>query len=263
MDYMQISRYQGLGNDFLIAFVEDLPEDPSALARHLCDRKNSIGADGLIFGTPSTSGDAFFTLFNSDGSEAEVSGNGLACFGYAIHRNDMTKKLITIETAATEHKIKIKQSSNNSAFVEASLNAPNNGPVFDDLKIDLGGVQHTRVASVDVGNPHLIIEVEDMEGIDLGEVGPKLEAFFMPIGCNIHLVTISDDHAIQVRHWERGVGLTEACGSGAVASAWAAHQWGVISDEVQVRMPGGTASVSLEERPTYKCETVYEGEFEV
>ena len=263
MEYMKISRYQGLGNDFLIAFVEDLPNDPFVMARHLCDRKNSIGADGLIFGTPSTSGDAFFTLFNSDGSEAEVSGNGLACFGYAIHRNDMTKELITIETATTEHKIWIKQSSNESAFVEASLNAPNKGPAFDDLKIDLGGAQHTRVASVDVGNPHLVIEVKDVEGIDLGEVGPKLEAFFMPVGCNIHLVAISDDQEIQVRHWERGVGLTEACGSGAVASAWAAHQWGAVSDDVQVGMPGGTASVSLGERPTYMCETIYEGEFEV
>ena len=263
MEYMHISRYQGLGNDFLIAFVEDLPNDPFLMARDLCDRKNSIGADGLIFGTPSTLGDAFFTLFNSDGSEAEVSGNGLACFGYAIHRNDMTKKIMAVETATTEHQIWIKQSSNNSAFVKASLNAPNKGPAFNDLKIDLGGVQHDRVASVDVGNPHLVIEVEDVESIDLGEVGPKLESFFMPIGCNIHLVAISDDQEIQVRHWERGVGLTEACGSGAVASAWAAHQWGMVSDEVQVGMPGGRASVSLGERPTYMCETIYEGEFEV
>ena len=263
MEHMQISRYHGLGNDFLITFVEEVPHDAEDIALKLCDRKKSIGADGLIFGTSSKSSDVFFTLLNSDGSRAEVSGNGLACFGHAIYRNDGSKELIKVETTTTEHTIQIKKSSTDATFVEVSLNSPSNGPDFDDLRIDLGGVKHFRIASVDVGNPHLIVEVEDIEGIDLGEVGPKLEAFFLPTGCNIHLISIPSNQEIYARHWERGAGLTEACGSGAVAAAWAAHQWDLVSGEVQVRMPGGVATVTLREHPTYMCKTVYEGEFEV
>ncbi len=259
---MQISRYQGLGNDFLITFGEETPHDAEDIARKLCDRKKSIGADGLIFGTPSKSSDVFFTLFNSDGSRAEVSGNGLACFGHATYRNDTTKELIKVETTTAEHTVRIKKDKTDAVFVEASLNSPSKGPDFDDLKIDLGGIKYFRVTTVDVGNPHLIVEVEDIESIDLREVGPKLESFFMPVGCNIHLISILSTQEIHARHWERGAGLTEACGSGAVASAWAAHQWNAVSDEVQVRMPGGVATVSLGKHPTYMCKTIYEGEFE-
>ena len=259
---MHISRYQGFGNDFLIIFSDEIPSDASDMAERLCNRKKSIGADGLIFGTPSNTADAFFTLYNSDGSQAEVSGNGLACFGYALYKNNRAKKSIKVETKTALHPILISEDSTNSLLVQVSLSPPDTGPDFQNLDINLGGPKPLRVASVDVGNPHLVIEVDEIESVELGTIGPKVESHFMPIGCNIHLVSIVSQNEIQLRTWERGAGLTEACGSGAIAAASAANAWQAVSDEVKVVMPGGVATVILGDYPTYVCQVVDEGEFE-
>ena len=222
---VRLTHHHGLGNDFLVALVAEVPVDASALARRLCDREHGIGADGLVFGTPWT-GSAeglTFTLLNSDGSSAEVSGNGLRCFAQAVARATGTSALeLTVD-----------------------MGVPGPGPDTDGLAIDLGGPIPGRSGTVDVGNPHLVIEVADIDAVDHATVGPAIEAFFDPVGCNVHLVQVLDAVTIRLRPWERGAGLTEACGSGACAAVYLFHTWGVVGTDVEVRMAGGAAVVRL------------------
>jgi diaminopimelate epimerase len=111
-------------------------------------------------------------------------------------------------------------------------------------KWDLFGLEPIRQMTVDIGNPHLVVEIDDPDLIDLTAIGPEIETSY-DAGINLHLVRVDDPSSISIFVWERGVGLTEACGSGASAAAWATHRWGLTGDTVTVRQPGGDASVSL------------------
>jgi diaminopimelate epimerase len=101
-----------------------------------------------------------------------------------------------------------------------------------------------NVGTADVGNPHLVFEVESLEGIEIAETGPRLESLF-PDGINVHFMAAKDRESIELLHWERGAGITEACGSGASVSATLAHRWGLVERSVTVTMPGGEASVTV------------------
>ncbi len=246
---MHLTRHHGLGNDFLVALVDAVPEGAPELARRLCDRAAGIGADGLVFGTADGPGRHAFRLFNSDGSPAEVSGNGLACFGQAILRSTISAgpgAEIEVDTPAGQRRIRLEGRPGDAQLavtVEMGTAAP--GPDISDLVVEVGGPLVGRVASVDMGNPHLVVEVDDPYEVDLAEVGPALEAHFRPTGCNVHLVSVADRSTITMRPWERGAGLTRACGSGACAAAHSARAWGAVDDTVDVVMPGGRAAVTV------------------
>ncbi|MDG2427895.1 MAG: diaminopimelate epimerase [Acidimicrobiales bacterium] len=247
---MHLTHHHGLGNDFLIAFVEKVPSDGPALARWLCDRRSGLGdldkgADGLIFGTSSQEGHPVFTLFNSDGSKAAVSGNGLRCFGQALARRDGIVNLdVVVETGAGPRRV-VVDGHPDAIEVRATveMGAPGPGPLFDGLDLGLVGVDVLNILSVDLGNPHLVLLVDAIDTVDLGVIGPSVEAHFSPVGCNIHLMTVVDRSIVRLRPWERGVGLTEACGTGACAAAYAANQWGLVDSTVEVQMSGGSATV--------------------
>ncbi len=266
---VHLIRCHGFGNQFLIAFTDEVPASGPELARWSCEPIAGIGADGLVFGTPTHLDQPdrlTFTLFNSDGSRAEVSGNGLACFGHAIlqtlpGRRDLD---VVVDTAAGPRRIRVKGTSTDvevSATVE--MGAADSGPDISRLVVDLGGPRVGRVASVDMGNPHLVVEVDDPDDVDLAVVGPALEAIFEPVGCNIHMVSVSDTSHLRLRTWERGAGLTEACGSGACAAAAAASGWGEIDETVQVLMPGGTTTVVIGDPMVLSVTSVFVDDHEV
>tara|TARA_B100000470_G_scaffold58858_1_gene44384 strand:- start:4166 stop:5056 length:891 start_codon:yes stop_codon:yes gene_type:complete len=253
---VDLTRHHGLGNDFLITFAEDVPDDGADLARRLCDRVDGIGADGLVFGTPvgtaASRADAeswAFTLFNSDGSSAEVSGNGLGCFGQALLRRQAvgSKGLeVVVETPAGDRRITMDGSSTDlEVEVEVEMGAATPGPSIEGIQIDLGGVHVRAVHSIDFGNPHLVLLVDDPDEVDLAVAGPATESFFAPTGCNVHLVSVVDRSTVRMRTWERGAGLTMACGSGACAAAHVLHACNLVGGVVEVRMPGGAATVTV------------------
>ena len=255
---VHLTHHHGLGNDFLIGFVDEVPADVAEMARRLCDRVTGIaatpaassrGADGLVLGTASADGRPVFTLFNSDGSRAEVSGNGLRCFGQALARRDGVANLeVVVDTAAGPRHVSVRGGPTDiEVLATVEMGVAGSGPTFDGLDLGLVGVEVLHAGSADLGNPHLVLVVDDPDAVDLGVVGPVIEAYFAPVGCNVHLVAVEARSVIRLRPWERGAGLTEACGSGACAAAHVTHRWGLVDDVVEVRMHGGSATVAVGE----------------
>lgn len=244
---MHLTRHHGLGNDFLITFADEVPYGAPELARRLCHRTDGIGADGLVFGTPDDVHDRSFTLFNSDGSRAELSGNGLRCFGQALLRESATDGIdLVVGTAAGPRRVVVDGSpADEEVLATVEMGSAGPGPSFDGLEVDLGGQEVRRMESADVGNPHLVVLVDDPDTVDLGRVGPVVEAAFAPVGCNVNLVSVQDRSEVRLRTWERGAGLTEACGTGACASAHVLRSWGLVDEVVAVHMPGGRAMVTV------------------
>ena len=258
---MDLTYHHGLGNDFLVTFADRVPDRGAELARRLCARPLTgegasgggvgIGADGLVVGTPTADGRWTFTLFNSDGSRAEVSGNGMRCFGHALlRRTGATGGLLElmVDTAAGARRVLVEGAPDDvevRATVEMGTAGP--GPSFDAVDLSLAGVPVHHAGSADLGNPHLVVVVDDPDEVDLGTAGPALESFFAPEGCNVHFVAVDDRSTVRLRPWERGAGITEACGSGACAAAHLANALGLVDEVVRVAMPGGSATVAVGE----------------
>jgi len=245
-----LSKHHGLGNDFLVALVDHLPLDASAKAVAWCDRRTGIGADGLIFGLPSRTGDIAMRLLNSDGSAAELSGNGLRCFGQAVARSRGAKTLeLAVETPAGIRHCSVHASPDPGtvvATVDMGVVCPGPDPDVEDLMGAVGApvTAVKRWESGDIGNPHVVCEVDNPDDIDLAVAGPAVEAHFAE-GANIHFVAVSGLNELSVRVWERGAGITNACGTGATVSASLFRDWGLVGNKVVVRMPGGDALVDL------------------
>lgn len=244
----RLTKHHGLGNDFLVALLPqevDLPLDADA-ARFVCDRRRGIGADGLLYGIhpESSSGDVDLRmiLLNSDGSRAEISGNGLRCLGQAVLRSRGVRAgQLRVETDAGVRLVVGEPTDDPTVdMLTADMGSLRPGPVMPDLPIDV-----IDAIGLDVGNPHLVLRVESLEGLQPAVVGPRIEAG-VPGGVNVHFLVADGPAAIRLLHWERGAGVTEACGSGATASAFAARGWGLVGDEVTVAMPGGEATVVLD-----------------
>jgi diaminopimelate epimerase len=223
----------------------------------LCDRRTGIGADGLILAGPADGSGVTFRLWNSDGSEAEVSGNGLRCLAHAVARGRGIAELTLPITTA--------------AGVRVAEVHPTEDPLTADVEVDMGPVgalpgaggdaiglvDHptdahwrdllagtSRGAQVSVGNPHLVLESSDPFDVDLLSWGPFYEAR-VDGGINVEFIRIADQDVLDLVVWERGSGITQACGSGATAAAHVAHEWGLVGEQVEVRMPGGSATVTL------------------
>ena len=250
---VHLTKHNGLGNDFLVTFVDEVPSNASKLAQDLCNRRTGVGADGLIFGIDSGS-TVVMRLFNSDGSPAEISGNGMRCFlqAVAMRRGVQTLEL-DVDTLAGVRAGNYEASSNptiGEASVDMGSVTVGDAPDDDDF-LASHGLSVSRWATGAVGNPHVVLEVQDPASFDLTDVGPKIEAHF-PNGVNVHLVALTEPDTLSLAVWERGAGITQACGSGATVSAQRFHEWGAVGETVTVAMPGGSAvvDVATAERPT-------------
>lgn len=249
MGLARLTKHHGLGNDFLIALVDAIPPGAAELAQRLCHRRTGLGADGLVLGVgAATDGTAAqFVLFNADGSRAEVSGNGLRCLGQALAMRAGVSELETkIDTDAGPRLLTVWPTDDpNSSLARVDMGPPARGPQVEGVPI-ADTLAYTRVGSIDMGNPHIVIEVPDPRSHDMASVGPAIEAHFMPTGTNVHLIGAgSTPDTIIMNIWERGAGVTEACGSGACAAASVANDWGLCDQTVKVDMPGGVATVEV------------------
>lgn len=242
MTTLTLTKHHGLGNDFLVVFdpaVNDLP----ALARELCDRRRGIGADGLLVGSAIADFDARMVLYNADGSRAEMSGNGIRCFAQAVAERAGRPSSLRILTDAGSREVSIIRGARSDTV---------------EVVVDMGEVSllpepadwaqlHCDplrpVLHLSLGNPHSVVGVDDVHSIDLellGQVVPYVNLEIVESG--------PEPGAITMRVHERGAGITAACGTGACASAWAAHEWGMVAadtHEVVVHMDGGSARVRM------------------
>jgi diaminopimelate epimerase len=259
-----VRKMHGTRNSFLV--LDERPpkfDDYPALARRLCAR-DAFAVDGLLVvrEAPRESASiASMLVINADGSEAEMCGNGVRCVArYLAERG--AGDAFSVATAAGDIALAIVEREP-EFLVRASLVEPQ----FDDarpIRIDAAG-RTWDVHRVSTGNPHAVIFVDDVDAVDLDALGVSLNAHDrFPEGVNVHVARRIDANALAVRHYERGVGQTQACGTGAVASAAAAIRAGLVASPVAVHVPGGTLTIVL--RPgepvtmTGPAENVFERE---
>ena len=248
MQRHDLHKLHGLGNDFLLWFQPAVPEGASELAQRWCNRTTGIGADGLIVAIDDRVAPQF-VLFNSDGGRAEISGNGLRCFVHALAARRGVDELETlVSTDVGDRSAHIRGALSETSLVSVGMGAPNPGPSLDGLDLTVH-VDYRRADTVDLGNPHLVIEVEDPSAYDMSVVGPAIEAHFMPAGINVHLVSATEA-GLRMAIWERGAGVTEACGSGACAAAAIASLSRPDHGLFEVVMPGGAVSVEVADELT-------------
>lgn len=243
MTSLTLTKHHGLGNDFVVAFQPGAT-DLSALARRLCDRRTGIGADGLLIAESKEGYAAKMVLYNADGSRAEMSGNGIRCFAQALAMRsgdldpqristDAGDRTVTLSTTDDPHTI--------SARVEMGdvvlLSEPDGWSA-------LGCHPDRPVAHLSLGNPHSVVGVDEIAVVDLADLGSKVPQV------NLEIVEPGPElNGVTMRVHERGAGMTQACGTGACAAAYASKQWGLVkadAAEVLVHMDGGTASVSFD-----------------
>ena len=291
---MHLTKHHVFGNDFLVRLEAGDAPCPPGWVRGTCDRTRGVGADGIMWawaadgadgavggstGAPQEPLRAEMRLYNADGGEAEVSGNGLACLAQAMTlRAGRAEAGVLIATAAGERGVAI----GSSRFADADDTGEGFGRIRSRAAIDLGqaseDTEQTRRAGaviaelapecrragwVSVGNPHVVALLSDgaaLEALALEPVGAGLQARFDPV--NFEAVVVVDCSHVQMRVFERGVGTTSACGSGAAAVAWRLHRWGLVDGTVEVQMPGGVAEVSVGAGVELRVPVIYVGDVE-
>jgi diaminopimelate epimerase len=251
MRNLTLTKHHGLGNDFLVAFHPGTADDGALgeLARRVCERRRGIGADGLLIGESAADHSAQMSLFNADGSRAEMSGNGIRCFAQALatRRGDVLPKAMSILTDAGSKAVEVTATEDpRTILATVDMGEVND---LDEAPLPAGwaGIAHHAdrpVLHLDLGNPHVVIGVEDVTAVDVAAIGNQLP------DVNVEVVAPGPErNAVTMRVHERGVGLTEACGTGACAAAVAAARWGLVpalNGELVVHMPGGRANVTLD-----------------
>ena len=269
---MRLTKHHGLGNDFLVLLDADGSQDVTpATARSLCDRRMGVGADGLLVATPPAAGSdavATMVLLNADGSRAEMSGNGIRCLAQALLLAGWASGPdVPIDTDAGRRTVTAHEPI--GGLVQESSVAMGAARLLGDAPEWAGGAVSAAML-VDMGNPHLVLRLASGEGdaarldtpaVSLVDVGERANAK-IPGGANVHLLTGGLD-GISIRTYERGVGPTLACGTGACASAAAAQAWGLAGTESVVHMPGGAATVTLGESVTLRGPAAFVATVEV
>lgn len=240
---MHITKMQGLGNDYLYVYGE-VPENISELTIKLSDRINSIGSDGMIFISKSEIADFKMRIFNADGSEARMCGNGIRCVGKYVYDKGLTDKFdITVETLSGIYTVCVFTDQNVVKSVEVNMG----NPVLKQEAVIKLRDREVVAYEVNIGNPHAIIFCDDVEDIPIAEYGPIVEnspAFAEKV--NVHFVRVCEPFALRMRVWERGSGVTKACGTGACAAAFVASEKGLCNKgaKIYVEMDGGILKVA-------------------
>lgn len=259
---LPFTKMQGLGNDFIVidCSMGDRPVDWEALAPRLCDRHYGIGADGLLLILPSESADFRMRILNADGSEPEMCGNGLRCFAYYLHTYGLTDAtVIKVETGAGLLEVELLMTPDGHARgVRVDMGAPRltrgevpmaGNPeqrvIQEPLRV---GDRTFLVTAVSMGNPHVVTFVERLDEAEFAAYGPLLEAHeAFPRHANVEFVQVVNPGFLRVKVYERGVGPTLACGTGACASLVAAVLSGRAQRKAQVELPGGILDIEWAE----------------
>lgn len=284
---MNFTKLQSAGNDFVLVAATGINRDWSQLARAVCQRHFGVGADGLLLLLPSENADFGMRVFNADGSETEACGNGLRCLvKYIVDRGlvDSGTDGITIETIAGLRKARLLTEAGEVARIQVGMGkpefdaakipvaiVPGRGKLVDiklitDYPITVEGSQ-LRLSFVAIGNPHAVcFQQQPVSEFPLSQLGPLIEQHqLFPNRVNFEVASIVSRRRIDVRVWERGVGETLACGSGACAVTVVAQLLGYTDNPVEVKLPGGILEVEWdgagEVLLSGPAETVYTGEW--
>ena len=260
---MHFTKMQGLGNDYLYVYG-DVPENIAALSQKLSDRHFGAGSDGMIYISSSDKADFKMRIFNADGSEAKMCGNGIRCVGKYVYEKGYTDKTrLSIETLSGVKTLDLQIRSGKVKSVTVDMGKVTVG---EEKEIAVGG-QTVCGIPVSVGNPHFVVFVPDAQTAPLQTVGPLIEKHpSFPEGVNAEFVQATGNNQLRMRVWERGSGVTMACGTGACAASAAAVHKGLCrhSVPISVQLDGGTLEIQVDPagfvRMTGPAETVYEGE---
>lgn len=280
---LKFTKMHGIGNDYVyINAITQKIDDPNALAKKLSDRRFSIGGDGVILICPSDVADAKMRMFNADGSEGKMCGNGVRCVGKYVYDNlleDKSRNTVSIETLSGIKTMKITAVDGKAELLEVDMEKA-------ELKTELipavyegsdtvirkplmvNGEEHI-VTCVSMGNPHCVTFVDDVDSLDLEKIGPYFEKHSaFPEQINTEFVKVIDEKTLQMRVWERGSGETWACGTGACATVVAACENGYCKkgEDVTVHLKGGDLVINYtDERVlmTGPATKVFDGEIEV
>ncbi len=275
---MKFQKMHGLGNDFILFNeLDPLKFDLPKLAIRLCDRHQGIGADGIILILPSEVADVKMRIINSDGSEANMCGNGIRCFAKYVYDNHInTAKSFTIETGAGVMIPELIVEDGKVLFVKVNMGAPvleralipMSGPAGSVIREPLVVAgKELKITSLLMGVPHTMVFVDNLDIVDIIAVGRQIETHpAFPEKTNVNFVEVINDHEIKVRTWERGAGSTLACGTGSCASAVAASLNGKTGKEVTVHLTLGDLLIEWIDNVVYMTGTadhVFEGELEL
>lgn len=252
---MKFTKMHALGNDYVyVNCFKEKVNNPSEAAVWVSDRHFGIGSDGLILIQPSQTADFEMEMYNSDGSRAEMCGNGIRCVGKYVYDTGLTDKTeISVESMGKIKYLTLFLKEGQVDMVEVDMGKPELLPeeipvlsqkeslIMEPIEVD-GILYH--MTCVSMGNPHAVIFLRELEGLDLENIGPQFENHkLFPKRTNVEFVKIIDRNTIEMRVWERGSGETLACGTGACASVTAAVLNGLTENKVEVRLRGGRLSV--------------------
>ncbi len=271
---MKFWKMHGLGNDYVVIDNRDEKigtTEAAKLAKKLCERKFSVGADGLLLVSGSAMADVKMRIFNADGSEAEMCGNGIRCFSKYCYENKIVKKdQFNVETLAGIKQVWLTLKDNEVTSIKVDMGAPNwdrkalpmkgeGACVSQDLELD---EENYKITCLSMGNPHCIIFVENVDEFPVEYIGPIIENHeVFPKRTNVGFVQILNKKELKVRVWERGCGETLACGTGACAAAAAANKLGKVGSKVTAHLLGGDLQVDIAEHLLMSgaAEKVFEG----
>ncbi|WP_455718942.1 diaminopimelate epimerase [Anaerosporobacter sp.] len=277
---MKFTKMQGCGNDYVYinCFEDEIDiTNPSELAKKLSDRRFGIGSDGLILIQRSHVASCRMDIYNSDGSRAEMCGNGIRCVAKYVYENGIERKTdFLIETLSGIKSVSLLVEDDRVKKVKVDMGSPfleaSQIPVISDKKVFIDELvvideRSYYLTCVSMGNPHAVIFVDDLSKIDVKEIGEKIENHkLFPKRTNVEFIQVIDRSTIDMRVWERGSGETLACGTGACAAVVAGVLNERVSDEVTVRLLGGELEINYDRIANKVWMTgpairVFEGEF--
>lgn len=281
MSEIKFTKMHGIGNDYIyIDCFKQKIDNPEYLAKVMSPRRTSVGSDGVILICPSEVADAKMRMFNLDGSEGKMCGNGIRCVGKYIYDTGIShKQNLTIETLSGIKNLKVSEKDGKAVSLTVDMGepilTPSNIPVLfegDHMinePVDIDGTEY-RITSVSMGNPHAVIFCDSVKDLDLEKIGPKFEFNkIFPEQVNTEFIRVIDNKTLEMRVWERGSGETFACGTGACAATVAAVLNGYCKreEEITVRLKCGNLNITYAENSHVymrgAAEKVYDGVYEL
>lgn len=274
---MKFTKMHGIGNDYVyVNGFEERVENKPEVSSMVSDRHFGIGSDGIIFINPSEKADFEMEMYNSDGSRAEMCGNGIRCVAKYVYDFGLTnKEKISIDTLAGVKYLDLKVENGKVAEITVDMGEPelmaknipivseNEKVVSEDITVD---GKNYQITGVSMGNPHAIVYYDGIQDMKIEEIGPKFECHErFPRRINTEFVEVIDRQHVSMRVWERGAGETLACGTGACAVAVACVLNGLTESEVKVTLLGGDLTIRWDKESNHvfmtgPAETVYTGE---
>lgn len=279
---MKFTKMQGIGNDYVyVNCFEETVKDPAAVARYVSDRHFGIGSDGLILIKPSDIADCEMDMYNLDGSQGAMCGNGIRCVAKYVYDYGIVKKEnISVSTKSGIKYLDLTVRDGKVALVRVNMGSPvltaSQIPVVSSTEEMINAPLKVNretyyITAVSMGNPHAIVYMTDVDHLDIGEIGPYFENHMaFPDRVNTEFVEVLDDHTLKMRVWERGSGETLACGTGACAVAVASILNGHVDGEkpVTVKLLGGDLEIFWDRQEnlvymTGPAATVFDGEIDL